>query len=163
MQCSLKLHVHDNLRRTCKAAISATDTDRGRFESPSRRLLETIRQLFTILPFIVFLYRVRVVWLFLSQKLNYRGGTVKNALYVVFKKDLPHEVFAQDCGYLLGGPPRPLGGRRHHSLRGLISWQIMIIFEYEIWEHFEGVFWIWSLRRIFRSSLLAFVVQERRK
>ena len=61
MQFSLRLHVHDNLRRTCKAAISATDTDRGRLESPSRRLLETIRQLFTILPFIVFLYRVRVV------------------------------------------------------------------------------------------------------
>ena len=104
-------------------------------------------------------------WFNCSSPKNWISGEeqLKNAQYVVFKKDLPHEVFAQDCGYLLGGPPRPLGGRRHHPLRGLISWQIMIMVEYEIWKHFEGVFRIWSLRRIFRSLLLSFVLQERRE
>ena len=29
--------------QTCKAAISATETERGRFESPSRRLLKVVK------------------------------------------------------------------------------------------------------------------------
>ena len=78
-------------------------------------------------------------WFNCSSPKNWISGEEKskNALYVVFKKDLPHEVFAQDCGYLLGGPPRPLGGRRHHPLRGLIINNDHI--------------WIWNLKTFWRS------------
>ena len=88
-------------------------------------------------------------WFNYSSPKNWISGEdqLKNALYVVFKKDLPHEVFAQDCGYLLGGPPRPLGGRRHHPLRELNSWQIMILFKY-VW------FWKkWNLKIFWRNVL----------
>ena len=42
----IQLHVclvRVELQQTCKAAISATETERGRFESPSRRLLKVVK------------------------------------------------------------------------------------------------------------------------